>query len=81
MVEAEGGSTTNDLQPRVLTEYADQPLLYAFFYLALALAGDLGIATSLAAEGTLVRSKLTTQLDGYTNADEVRCSIVPASCC
>jgi hypothetical protein len=46
-------------------------LLYAFFNLALAVSGDLGIAISLAAESTLVRLKLVAQLSGYANADEV----------
>jgi hypothetical protein len=54
-----------------LVDAEDQPLLYAFFNLAMALAGDLGIAVSLAAQGTLVRSKLNHQLSGYTNADEM----------
>ena len=46
----------------------------------MALAGDLGIAISLAAEGTLVRSKLTAKLGGYTSADEVRSITIIASC-
>lgn len=54
-----------------LTQHSDQPLLYAFFGLSQAVAGDLGIAISMAAEGTLVRSKLNANLIGYTNAEEV----------
>lgn len=37
----------------------------------MAVAGDLGIAISLAAEGSLVRSKLGVKLSEYANADEV----------
>lgn len=58
-------------QDQRLSWLTDQPLLYAFFNLAMAIAGDLGIAISLAAEGTLVRSRLHTELSGYPNADEV----------
>ena len=57
-----------------------QPLIYPFFYLAMAIAGDLGIAISLAAEGTLVKSKFNAQLSGYPNADEVSRMIIIASC-
>ncbi|KAL3489021.1 major facilitator superfamily domain-containing protein [Aspergillus germanicus] len=54
-----------------LVEVHDQPVLYAFFNLALAVSGDIGIAISLAAEGTLVRSKLNASLGGNGNADEI----------
>lgn len=59
--------------------YTDQPLLYAFFSLALGLAGDLGIAISLATEGTLVRWRLIAQLRGCPNADDVSSIAVNAS--
>ncbi|KAK5120023.1 hypothetical protein LTR85_007099 [Meristemomyces frigidus] len=54
-----------------LVEPEDQPLLYAFYDLALCIAGDLGIAISLATESSLVRSRLHTKLSGYNNAAEV----------
>ncbi|KAJ5611889.1 MFS general substrate transporter [Penicillium herquei] len=54
-----------------LVDSDDQPLLYAFFGLSLAVAGDLGIAISLAAEGNLVRMKLNDQLHNYPNAAEI----------
>ncbi|EPE33003.1 MFS general substrate transporter [Glarea lozoyensis ATCC 20868] len=54
-----------------LVDAEDQPLLYAFFGLSQAVSGDLGIAISLAAEGTLVRSKLHAKLSGYANAEEI----------
>ncbi|PVH81307.1 hypothetical protein DL98DRAFT_416709, partial [Cadophora sp. DSE1049] len=57
-----------------------QPLLYAFFGLSQAVSADLGIAISLAAEGTMVRSKLNNKLVGYRNADEVGISSLYEGC-
>ncbi|KAK0787803.1 hypothetical protein LTR91_019700 [Friedmanniomyces endolithicus] len=54
-----------------LVDDKDQPLLYAFFDLALSIAGDLGIAISLATEGSLVKSRLASGLSGTLNADEI----------
>ncbi|KAK3990767.1 hypothetical protein QBC44DRAFT_368739 [Cladorrhinum sp. PSN332] len=54
-----------------LVSSEDQPLLYAFFGLSLALSGDLGIEISLAAEGTLVRYQLNNKLRGYPNSGEI----------
>ncbi|KAK0344089.1 hypothetical protein LTR59_009843 [Friedmanniomyces endolithicus] len=51
--------------------WINQPLLYAFFDLALSIAGDLGIAISLATEGSLVKSRLASGLSGTLNADEI----------
>ncbi|KAK0642089.1 hypothetical protein B0T16DRAFT_516684 [Cercophora newfieldiana] len=50
---------------------SDQPMLIAFYGLSMALYGDLGIAISLAAEGSLVRSKLQTKLGGLPDAENV----------
>lgn len=47
---------------------------YSTFYdLGLAVAGDLGIAISLAIAGALVRSYLHSRLSDYPNADEIIC--------
>ena len=43
--------------------------------MAMALSGDLGIAISLAAEGTLVRARLVAKLVDYENAEEVSRSV------
>lgn len=72
LVEPDGSATHSQLHRDLeLTHTADQPLLYAFYDLALCIAGDLGIAISLAMEGSLVRSDLHSKLSGYANGDEV----------
>ena len=71
LVDTEGNTDKSISRESNANSFTDQPLLYAFFDLAMAIAGDLGIAISLAAEGNLVRSKLMVQLSGYSNAEEV----------
>ena len=49
----------------------DQSQLYAFFDLTIALAGDMGIAISLALTHVLIKLNLTSVLGDSTTTDEV----------
>ena len=65
----------NNRQEEFTDAHLDQSQLYAFFDLTIALAGDMGIAISLAVTHTLIKSNLTSILGDSPATDDVSISL------